>query len=360
MDRLARYINVHIPLSNCTLRCHYCYVTIHQTFGHPLPKMGFSPEFVRKALSKKRLGGCCHLNFCADGETTLFPGLIYYVEQLLEEGHYVSIVSNCTISKHIEELVALKPILKKHLFVKASYHYLEFKNKGLLDIFFNNVSKLHNAGISLVIEVTPNDELIPFVDEAVDLCSKRMGAKPHFTIARDEHYPHLPILTTLTRSEYRHMWGKYDSEMFNYKDKIFGHPVKKFCYAGDWFFSLNFLTGDISQCYSTPCFQNIYYNPEEPIQFKPIGKHCPEKHCYNGHALLTQGVVPGLKSPTYAVTRDRIMDNGEHWLYPEIMAFFSQRLYDNNPQYPWYKRFYINHKSIFKPLKKVTTPFYRK
>ena len=77
-------------------------------------------------------------------------------------------------------------------------------------------------------------------------------------------------------------------------------------------------------------------------------------HCYNGHALLTQGVVPGEKSPTYTATRDRVMENGEHWLYPEVMSFFSQRLYDNNPHYPWYKMLYIKHKTILSPLKKIT------
>lgn len=353
MDKLKRFINVHVSLSNCTLRCHYCYVTIHQTFGHPIPKMEYSPEFVRKALSIERLGGCCHLNFCADGETLLLPHLVDYVEQLLEEGHYVTIVSNCTLSKHIDELILLKPELRKHLFVKASYHFLELKRIGLLDTFFDNVYRLHDAGISLVVEITPNDELIPFADEAVELCRQKMGAAPHFTVARDEHYDHLPILTSMTREEYRRFWGKYDSIMFDYKESIFGRAIKKFCYAGDWFVDLDLYNGDMFKCYGRFYIQNIYDNVEDPICFKAIGKHCPYSHCYNGHALLTQGVVPGEKSPTYAATRDRAMDNGEHWLYPEVMSFFSQRLYDNNPQYPWYKRFYINHKSALIPFRRL-------
>lgn len=353
MDKLKRYINVHVSLSNCTLRCHYCYVKIKQTFGHPIPKMEYSPEYVRKALSIERLGGCCNLNFCADGETMLFPRLVDYIEQLLEEGHYVSIVTNCALSKHIDELISLNPELRKHLFIKASYHYLELKRINLLDTFFDNVRRLHDAGISLTVEVTPNDELIPFADEAVELCHQKMGAVPHFTVARDEHYDHLPILTSMKREEYRRFWGKYDSVMFNYKESIFGRPIKKFCYAGEWFLCLDFLSGNITQCYGTSVFQNIYTNIEEPIYNKPIGKHCPHTHCYNGHALLTLGVVPGEKSPTYAATRDRVMDNGEHWLYPEVMSFFSQRLYDNNSQYPWYKRIYIDHKSALIPFKRI-------
>ena len=340
-------------MSNCTMRCHYCYVTLHQTFGHPIPKLEHSPEFIRQALSKQRLGGCCHLNFCADGETLLLPSLIDVVEQLLLEGHYISIVSNCTLNNRIDELRALPEHLRKHLFVKASYHYLELKRLNLLDSFFDNLQKLHNAGISLVVEITPNDELIPSIDEAVELCRIRMGAAPHFTIARDEHYDHLPILTSLPRDEYRRIWGKYGSVMFDYKESIFGRPIKRFCYAGEWFLCLDLLDGNISQCYGTPCIQNIYTNIEEPINFKPIGSHCPQTHCFNGHALLTQGVVPGEKSPTYAATRDRIMSNGEHWLYPEVLSFFSQRLYDNNTQYSWIKKTYINHKKLLSPLKRL-------
>lgn len=350
MDKLKRYINVHVAMSNCTLRCHYCYVTIHQTFGQPIPSMPYSPTFVRKALNKKRLGGCCHFNFCADGETLLFPKLVEYVEQLLEEGHYVSIVTNCTLSNHIAELTLLRPELKKHLFVKASYHYLELKQNGLLDAFFDNVRRLHDAGISLTIEITPNDELIPFVKEAVELCRLRMGAAPHFTVARDERDKKLPILTSMPRSEYRRVWARFESVLFDYKESIFGRPIKSFCYAGEWFLCLDLLSGKISQCHGTPSFQNIYENPDEPIHYKPIGKHCPRPHCFNGHALLTQGVIPDEKGPTYAATRDRVMNDGGHWLYQDVKEFFSQRLYDNNKQYSFFHRFYIDSKPLLQHL----------
>ena len=350
MDILKRFINVHVPLTNCTLRCHYCYVTINQTFGKPIPKLSKSAEFIRKALNVKRLGGCCHLNFCADGETLLLPELIEVIKQLLIEGHYVSIVSNCTLKKRIDELIALPTELRKHLFVKASYHYLELKRLNILDVFFDNTSKLHNAGISITIEITPNDELIPEIEDAVALCYKRMGAAPHFTIARDQHYSHLPILTAMTRNEYRQVWGKYKSVMFEFKEKIFGRPIKKFCYGGEWFLCLNLMTGNLSQCHGTKPIQNIYENIDAPINYKAIGI-CPKAHCYNGHALLTQGVVPGVKSPTYAETRDRVMPDGRHWLYPEILSFFSQRLYDNNKVHSWYKRVFLRIKDKWHYIK---------
>lgn len=350
MDKIKKFINVHIPISNCTLRCHYCYVTLNQTFGHPMQKLDRSPEFIKSALSKNRLGGCCHLNLCADGETLLMPNIIDYINALLDEGHIISIVSNCTLTNKINDLVALSEEQKKHLFIKASYHYLELIRTGLLDTFFDNLQKLHNAGISLTIEVTPSDELIPFADEAVQICKERMGAIPHFTIARDGRYPELPILTSMSRNDYRNTWGKYGSSLFEFKESIFGKPVHVYCHAGDWFFNLNLMTGEISQCYGTPAFQNIYANIDEPIHFKPIGKHCPEKHCYNGHALFTLGVVPQVQSPTYAEVRDKIMKNSEHWLLPEIQSLFSQRLYENNHRYSIYKRSCIYFKNLIRKV----------
>ena len=57
MDKIKRYIDCYIPVTTCTLRCPYCYITQHRLFEGPLPKFKYSPEHVRKALSKERLGG---------------------------------------------------------------------------------------------------------------------------------------------------------------------------------------------------------------------------------------------------------------------------------------------------------------
>ena len=337
-DKIVKFINVHVKMSNCTLRCHYCYVTISKTFGHPIPKLEYSATFIRQALSQKRLGGCCHLNFCADGETLLLPELIDVVRELLEEGHYISIVTNATLSNKIDQLIALPAHLRSHLFIKASYHYLELVERNLIDTFFDNVNRLHKSGISITIEVTPKDELSPYAEEAVNICRERTGASPHFTLARNDRYRHQPLLTNLSREDYRKTWGRFNSTMFNFKERIFGIPVKKFCYAGEWFLCLELLSGNLTKCHGTPVIQNIYSDLNEPIKLEAIGRRCPRAYCYNGHALLTMGMVPGIESPTYAETRDRVNANGEHWLHPDVRAAFSQRFYENNPHYPYFKR----------------------
>ena len=233
MDKIRRFVNLHIPYTNCTLRCHYCYVTVHQKFDAKPIDFPYSPAIVRQGLSKKRLGGVCIINICASGETLLAPIVVEYIHELLKEGHYVAVVSNCTISKAIDTIVSFEPELCSHLFVKASYHYLELKKRDILGAFFSNVKKLRDAGCSFTVEITPNDELIPEADDAVKLCIDELGAMPHFTVARNENDDTLPILTNLSKEEYISTWGKYNSDLFNFKLNFFGTKIEKSRYARD-------------------------------------------------------------------------------------------------------------------------------
>lgn len=141
MDKIKRFIDCYIPVTTCTLRCHYCYITCHRLFEGRLPKFRYSPEQVRKALSKERLGGTCLINMCAGGETLLAQEVVDYARVLLEEGHYVMIVTNATVSKRFDEIAQFPSELTKRLFFKFSYHYLELKEKNLLDVFFSNIKK---------------------------------------------------------------------------------------------------------------------------------------------------------------------------------------------------------------------------
>lgn len=127
MEKIKRYIDCYVPITTCTLRCHYCYITQHGLFAQKIPKLKYSVGTVRKALSKERLGGTCLINFCAAGETLLLKELLDYVRALLEEGHYVMIVTNATVSNRFDEVVKFPPDLLRRLFFKFSYHYLELK-----------------------------------------------------------------------------------------------------------------------------------------------------------------------------------------------------------------------------------------
>lgn len=349
MDKIKRYISLTIPMSNCNLRCHYCYVTMHQLFGGPLPKFQYSPEHVRKALSKERWGGTCFINLCASGETLLHPQVPFYIKELLEEGHYLMVVTNATVTKNVDVIAKFPIALLERLVFKVSYHYLELKRLNMLEQFFKNIKTLRDAGCSFTLEITPNDELIPELQDAVELAVKEVGAPPHFTIARDENDPDvLPILTKLPLSEYKKIWGSYDSQLFNYKWGVFGVKRKEFCYAGDWSCFINLLDGVMGQCYRTYTQQSIFEDITTPIQFTAIGHHCIEHHCYNAHAFLTWGDIPELQAPTYAEVRNRVCLDGSEWLKPKMKAMMSSKLNESNQEYSIIKKMGCNIENVIR------------
>jgi hypothetical protein len=312
-------------------------------FGGPLPKFKFSPETVRKALSKQRMGGTCLISICGGGETLLPPEIVDYIKAFLEEGHYVHVVTNGTTSKKFDEMAAFSPELLRRLFFKFSYHYMQLKEKNLLDIFFANINKMHKAGASFTLEATPSDEMIPYIEEMKEAAIKNVGAINHVTVSRDERVAgELPVLTDMSKDDYRKTWKVFDSPFFNYKMEIFGEKRREFCYAGAWSLYVNLATGVTTQCYKPHYRQNIFDDIKRPVRFLPVGNNCREKHCYNGHALLTLGCIPELTAPTYAEMRNRVCHDGKEWLYPEVKSFFESRLYESNTEYTDWEKFKVN------------------
>lgn len=331
---MKRFIDVHVPVTTCTLRCHYCYITHNRLFDNKLPTFKYSPDRVRKALSKERLGGVCMFNLCGGGETLLPPEVPQYIKALLEEGHYVMVVTNATVDRAFDEIEKFPPELMKRLFFKFSYHYLQLKERGLIDRFFKNIEKMQKAGASFTVEATPSDELSPYIEEMNNIAIQYTGAKPHITVARDErNMKEVAILTNRTREEYKKTWSVNDSPLFDYKLSVFNQKRTEFCYAGDWTFSLDLGTGILSQCICSLYRQNIFDNVEEPIRFKAIGHHCLLPHCWNAHAYLSFGSIPEHQAPTYDTLRNRVREDGSEWLKPEMKAFMQCKLKEANNEY---------------------------
>ncbi|MDD3155581.1 MAG: radical SAM protein [Victivallaceae bacterium] len=148
MDQIKRYIEIFIPVTTCNFRCHYCYITHNGSFKAQVPEFRYSPATVRKALSRERLGGGCLLNMCAAGETLIPEQIVEYIRELLEEGHYIMVVTNGSISKRFDQIVSMKPELLQRLIFKFSFHFLELERQGLFDRFFENIEKVRKAGCS--------------------------------------------------------------------------------------------------------------------------------------------------------------------------------------------------------------------
>lgn len=338
MDKIKRFLDIYVPTETCNLRCHYCYITQKRKFNNKLVDFKHSPDIIKKALSVERLGGKCLINLCAGGETLLSYSVIEVIKALLEEGHYVMVVTNGTLSNRFDEIIKIDSNLLRRLFFKFSFHYLELKNRKILDKYFENIEKVKAHGCSFTVEMTPSDELIPYIDEVKKVCLENLGALCHVTIARDDRTNGIDILSKYSFDEYKNIWECFDSEFFNFKYEIFYKNRKEFCYAGEWSAYINLGTGDMRQCYCGEVLDNIYYDIESELRFKAIGRKCRLAHCYNGHAFLTIGNIPELKTPTYAEIRDRKDLNGDRWLKSEMKMFMSQKLKDNNSEYSYLRK----------------------
>lgn len=334
MDKIKKIILFRIPMSYCNFRCSYCYISQREKhFQGIQPEMKYSPQQVAKALTEERIGGKAYMNFCADGETLMTKDIDLYVKALLEEGHYAEVVTNLTITPVLEKFLSWDKELLKHLEFKCSFHYLELKKRGKLEAFAENVKKIWEAGASANIEITPGDDLIPYIDEVKTFSMKHFGALPHLTIARDDRTSEINYLTELPISEYDKVWSQFDSEFWRYKKSIFGVKQEGYCYAGAWSLYIDLSTGQAMQCYCGKSFGDVFANPEKPLMKIPIGKKCKISHCYNGHALLTLGLIPNATAVCYGNIRNRIREDGSQWLQPELLSFFNSKCMETNSEF---------------------------
>ena len=332
-DKIKRFIECFIPVTTCNLRCHYCYITQQRKFSASLPVFEYTPEHIAKALSKERLGGTCFLNFCGGGETMLPPEITPIVRECLKEGHYAAIVTNGTVSQRINEILEFPKELLERLFFKFSFQYLELKRLNWLDKFCENIDKVRNAGCSFTVEITPSDELVPYIDEIKQLSMQKWGALPHITIARADNKPGTPILTNYSKEEYKKIWDSFDSPMFTFKLPLYNQKRREFCYAGVRSFCLDIKSGDIKQCYKGESLCNIYKNINEPLTLRAVGYGCKEPHCYNAHGFLLLDDITHFSDLTYADIRNRICTDGSEWLTPKVKEFFSSKLSETNEEY---------------------------
>jgi len=339
IDGIKKMFLFAIPVSICNFRCHYCYLAQRDiSFQNNHPEMKYSPEEFKAAMSKGRIGGLAFANFCADGETLLVKNIDQYVKGFIEQGHYAEVVTNLSVTNVLERFLSWDRELLGRLEFKCSFHYLELKKKNLLNVFAENVKRVWKAGASATIEITPSDELIPYIDEVIAFSKEHFGALPHLTIARDDRTESIDYLTKLDMASYEQTWAQFGSALWEFKRTIFGMKQKKFCYAGEWSLFINLCTGAAKSCYCGASLGDVLANPMEPFPQKPIGK-CPIAHCYNGHAFLTFGLIPNATDVRYADVRNKICSDGSEWLTPELKAFFSSYLPNQNKQYSRVKQY---------------------
>ena len=269
---------------------------------------------------------------CGGGETLLPPYIIELLKELLEEGHYIWVITNGSLNKRFEEISKFPKNLLYRLAFKFSFHYLELKRLNKLEDYVKNIKLMQDSGASFSIEITPYDELIEYIDEIKEFSLKNFGALPHITVAREDNTDNKKILTKLSKQEYNKVWSQFNSKMFSFKLSTFLVKRKEYCYAGKWSYILDIGKGVLRQCYSNNLQQNIFENMKL-IKIKSVGRKCLEPHCYNSHAFLTWGDIPRLKAPYYYEMRNRIQSDEKEWLNPYMKEFCSHKLKENNNKF---------------------------
>lgn len=331
MDKIKCFIECLIPVTACNIKCSYCYVVQRSGRTGKVPPLQFSIETIRSALSCERFGGTCYFSICGAGETLIPDYTLEIVRALLENGHYVNVTTNGTLTRRFDQLRDWAPELLSRLHFAFSFHYLELVRTNRIGVFFDNVSLVKSLGCSFVVQLNLCDEYLPHIDEIKELCLKNVGALPQVAATRKEVSLNSKILfdTELSDKEYIAKGKEFDSPLFDFTIRNFNVKRREFCYAGSWTYQLNLLTGILKPCYHSLRQYNIYEDLKRPIKHRPVGCSCGSLFCMNSSHFMSLGVIPTIDTPSYASLRDR-PEAG--WYSPTMRRFLDGKLKDSNVQ----------------------------
>lgn len=340
MDRYYRFIEASVRGSACNMKCNYCYVA--QRYDPDMKDIGFfkyPAETIGRALRKTRIGGTAYINICGEGETLLAKEMPEVIRNILEQGHFVNVYTNGTMTQRFDEILKIVPSeLFSHLSFAFSFHYLELKRLKKFDIYFSNFSKMKQAGCSVVSNMVLDDKYLPYVEEIKEVTKANIGAYPQISFPKKHNDNSNWTALTEDEDKLKKIGEGFKSKYLDFTEKYFNYNRKQFCYAGKWSFTLELTTGDIARCYNYRPHQNIFEDTESEIKLFPIGNTCLCKAC-GGGLFLPQGVVPSLHTPSYIEVKNR---EEAHWYTPVYKQFLEQQLTSNNKEYGRLQQMAIN------------------
>lgn len=323
---MKRFIECLVPDSFCNFKCSYCYVQQQARKAKERKHLHYAPSYIAKALSPARLGGVSYINITGLGETLIQEEVIEIIHEILKTGNYVNITTNGTLDKRFDMLLSFNESLLKHLNVSFSCHIVELKKHNMVNRFFNNIKKVHDAGCSFVLQVNLVDEYLPYWEELKSLAIEHVGALPQVALTRKEMKHGYKVMTNLSIDKYVTVAREMHSPLFEFTLQNFNKEQNGFCYAGDWSATLDLYTGEMTSCYGQGIHQNIYNDLNEPIIFKPLGCCCAD-YCVNSSHFLSLGCIPQNKTATYASLRNREL---AFWYNDDMKKFLSSKLEDEN------------------------------
>lgn len=293
MEKIVKMINGTIHTLGCTLQCEYCYLAQRGykndgdvfALKYPLDK-------VLKACSKERLGGTCFIQIIGDGETLLPKDAGPLILGLLKEGHYVQVITNGTLTERIHDLIegAEQEGVADHLLMSFSLHFMELEKGNWLKIYADNINYVREKGVSFRISMVCSDADIEAEKRIHEYCENDLDGVA-LSIGSAKKYNEIT-------GNIEGLWSKYEKEEYYKKvidifpsynleyiqdlDEIDNH---KFCYAGSWYFQVDFTTGTYSQCLQNAGpIHNFFENIEDELMLEPVGTRCKASWCWCGWA----------------------------------------------------------------------------
>lgn len=350
---MKKFIECLVPDSFCNFSCSYCYVQQQARKIKQRMFPEYPPAHIAKALSPGRLGGISYINITGLGETLIQKEVIDIVHEILKTGNYVNITTNGTLDKRFEQLLDFDKRLLYHLSFSFSCHIVELKKHNMVERFFNNIKKVHEAGCSFVLQINLVDEYLPYWDEVKELAQKYVGALPQVALTREETSYGYKVMTNGKIEEYFKKGREMNSPLFEFTVENFNKIQKGFCYAGSWSATLNLYTGEMTSCYGQGIHQNIYDDLSKAIVFKPIGCCCAN-YCVNSSHFLSLGVIPKANTSTYVKLRNRELAS---WYNDEMKSFLSAKLKNENNRVR-YEIIYEPFIPLIRRVKKIIHWFY--
>lgn len=331
-DKIVKYIDMALFSFPCNLRCKYCYVGQYASSKEraTIQPCRYNPDDLYMALNKNRMGGTCIVTFSTTGETLLAKETLLYLEAILQAGHFLHISTNLTISKNIDRLLNLPQELQSRLFFKASIQYEELKRHNLLKLFSKNCNKIWDKNLTCAVELVPYDDIIPIIPEIKQWCLKNLGALPQLSMPRDETVSEIRLLSSYTINEFSKIWEDFYSEEFRFKVHMWDKKINNFCYAGKVSCFVIVNTGEMLTCPKSKVIGNFFSGDKLRTE---AAAYCPQEHCFVCHNWLGFGSCPSIDETNYLLQRDRIMNDGRHWVSERCRHAFSQRVCDNNKLY---------------------------
>lgn len=327
--KIVRYVECYMLRQACNLRCSYCFVPQARDMEDRVIPFLHSPEFMAKALSKKRLGGTSLISICCDGEPLMSEDMVIFIRLLLEEGHYVYLISNGTVTKRMEQLCSFPKMLLNHLFIRFSFHYFELKRLNLMDIFFQNIKNFHAKGGSFTLFLVGSEAYLEYIEDIKRLSIQNLGALPHVDYERDEHNNDggtLTVQTSTDFSSYKEIWEEFDSRFLQFREQVDG-KITGDCYAGKWVLHLDLMTGEASRCPAGSYVGNVYQDICGSIPFDEEPHPCPLDFCVCAPVFFAFGMRPDYRNvPTFYELWNRVDRQGKSWIQDSAREFFSERL----------------------------------